>query len=62
MSDLGEPEPHAPAANDASHSALDALKHGLPTCAECGLTLCKEVNGVLVHHVCPVHPAMEAKS
>ena len=36
MSDLTPDDPHAPAANDASHCGLDALKHGDPTCRECG--------------------------
>jgi hypothetical protein len=36
MSDQAEPEPHAPFTGDVSHSGLDALKHGEPTCRECG--------------------------
>jgi hypothetical protein len=36
MSDLTPPDPHAPAANDVSHSAMDAMKHHCPTCVECG--------------------------
>ena len=36
MNDQAEPEPHAPFTGNVSHSGLDALKHGEPTCAECG--------------------------
>jgi hypothetical protein len=37
MSDLTPPDPHAPAANDASHSSgIEAMKHHGTTCGECG--------------------------
>ena len=54
MSDLTPDDPHAPAANDASHCGLDALKHNLPTCAECGHSLYVVKGAALVHHECPV--------
>ena len=54
MSDQAEPEPHAPFTGDVSHSGLDALKHGEPTCAECGHALYVVKGNVAVHHECPV--------
>jgi hypothetical protein len=62
MSDQAEPEPHAPFTGDVSHSGLDALKHGEPTCAECGHALYVVKGNVAVHHECPVGAAMRGEN